>query len=181
MTENKSFADVLDKQQPDLLIVLGDRFEMLPAAVAAVLYQVPLAHIHGGELTYGAYDDQIRHAITKMASLHFVATEDYRRRVIQMGETPANVWNVGGLGVDSIAHTNLMSLKELEKSLDFKFADRNLLVTFHPETSTDKNPQTQIRAVLTALETAKANLIFTMPNADNDGREILDILTDDNL
>ena len=170
------FADVLDKQQPDLLIVLGDRFEMLPAAVAAVLYQVPLAHIHGGELTHGAYDDQIRHAITKMASLHFVATEDYRRRVIQMGETPTNVWNVGGLGVDSIAHTDLMSLNELEKSLDFQFADRNLLVTFHPETSTGKNPQAQIGAVLAALETAEANLIFTMPNADNDGRVILDLL-----
>jgi len=170
------FADVLDDQKPDLIIVLGDRFEILPAAVASVLYQVPLAHIHGGELTYGAYDDQIRHAITKMASLHFVATEDYLRRVIQMGETPTNVWDVGGLGVDSIVNTNLMSLKELEKSLDFQFADRNLLITFHPETSTEKDPQAQIGAVLEALETVEANLIFTMPNADNEGRKILDLL-----
>ena len=128
------FADAFSDLDPDLLVVLGDRFEIFSAASAALIARVPIAHIHGGELTEGSFDDAIRHSITKMSHIHFVAAEEYRNRVIQLGEQPEHVHQVGGLGIDSILKLELMSRSRLEEELNFKFADRNLLITFHPVT-----------------------------------------------
>lgn len=166
------FADAFRDLKPDLVLLLGDRFEILSAAVSSLLYQIPIAHIHGGELTFGAYDDQIRHAITKMSSLHFVSTVEYRNRVIQMGENPESVWTVGGLGIDSINQTKLMTKSELEKSLMFNFGVRNYLVTFHPETTTGQDMSYQADQLLKALSKVDANIIFTAPNADTQGNAI---------
>lgn len=172
------FADAYADLQPDLIIVLGDRFEMLSAATAATIATIPIAHLHGGELTEGAYDDAIRHAITKMAHLHFTAAEPYRQRVIQMGEEPERVWNVGGFGLDNILKLERMERGALEASLDFKLGDRNLMVTFHPETATSVSPATQMTELLSALEATDAHLIFTMPNADNEGRVLFSMIKD---
>ena len=128
------FADALNELKPDLVIVLGDRFEIFSAVAAALVARIPVAHIHGGELTEGNFDDALRHSITKMSQLHFVAAEEYRNRVIQLGESPDRVFNVGGLGVDNIARTKLIKKEELESELQFKFQERNLIVTFHPVT-----------------------------------------------
>ncbi|WP_417464346.1 UDP-N-acetylglucosamine 2-epimerase [Kordiimonas sp.] len=172
------FADALDHLKPDLAVILGDRFEMLAAAAAAMIANVPIAHLHGGELTEGLYDDPIRHAITKMAHLHFAAAEPYRQRIIQMGEAPGRVWNVGGFGLDSILKLDRMDRAELEASLDFRLGERNLLVTFHPETATGVSAQAQMTELLAALEAADAHLIFTMPNADTEGRVLFSMIED---
>ncbi|GAB5348743.1 UDP-N-acetylglucosamine 2-epimerase [Alteriqipengyuania sp. 357] len=164
------FADAFHDLQPDLAVILGDRFEMLSVAAAAMIANIPIAHLHGGELTEGLYDDPIRHSMTKMSYLHFTGAEPYRKRVIQMGEDPARVWNVGGLGIDGIMKVPRMSRAELEESLDFKLGDRNLLVTFHPETSTGNSAASQMDEVLAALAQTDANIVFTMPNADSEGR-----------
>lgn len=164
-------ADALNELKPDLAIVLGDRFEIFAAASAALVARIPLAHLHGGETTEGAFDEALRHSITKMSHLHFVATEEYRRRVIQLGEQPEYVFLVGGLGVDAIKRLKLLDRAELESSLGFKFAPKNLLVTFHPvtlETATAAEQMTELLASLTLLK--DTGLIFTMPNADTDGR-----------
>jgi GDP/UDP-N,N'-diacetylbacillosamine 2-epimerase (hydrolysing) len=171
------FGDVLQKLQPDLLLVLGDRFEIFPAVAAAMVARVPVAHLHGGETTEGAFDEAIRHSITKMSHLHFVAAEEYRKRVIQLGEQPDRVFLVGGLGIDNIKKLALLERPALEKSLGFKFADRNLLVTFHPvtlETATSADQMTELLAALDTL--SDTNLIFTMPNADTDGRILIGMI-----
>ncbi|KZR85001.1 UDP-N-acetylglucosamine 2-epimerase [Synechococcus sp. MIT S9504] len=165
------FADVLAELQPDLLLVLGDRFEIFTAAASAMIARIPIAHLHGGELTEGAFDDAIRHSITKMSHLHFVAADEYRKRVIQLGEQPQSVYNVGGLGIDNIIRLELLSRSQLEKELDFKLAKRNLLITYHPVTLEKTTSSNQMKELLTALnELNNVGLIFTMPNADTDSR-----------
>ncbi|MDQ0567352.1 UDP-N-acetylglucosamine 2-epimerase (hydrolyzing) [Erythrobacter citreus] len=168
------FADALHDLNPDLVVILGDRFEMLSVAAATMIANIPIAHLHGGELTEGLYDDPIRHAITKMSYLHFTAAEPYRQRVIQMGEDPSRVWNVGGLGIDSIVKIPRMERSELESSLGFTLGQRNLLVTFHPETNTGNSVAAQMNELLCALQQTDASLIFTMPNADTGGRTLFD-------
>lgn len=167
------FADAFQSLSPDLVVVLGDRFEILAAVSAALVARIPVAHLHGGELTEGAVDDAIRHAITKMSQVHFVATEAYRQRVIQLGETPARVHCVGGLGVDAIMRQPLLSREALEASLDFRFRERNLLVTFHPATLDTASPAAQMAELLAALAPLDdVGLLFTLPNADAGGREL---------
>ena len=159
--------------KPDLMLVLGDRYEILSAVISALLTNVPVAHIHGGEVTTGAFDDSIRNAITKMSHLHFVATANSKNRVIQMGEIPANIFNFGGLGVDAIQGLNLLSKEEVEKKLGMKFGAKNLLVTYHPETISKISPIDQIQVLLEALSLRKEiNLIFTGVNADPGSDEI---------
>lgn len=166
-----AFADALAELQPDLLLVLGDRFEIFAAAASAMIARVPIAHLHGGELTQGVIDESIRHCVTKMAHLHFVAADEYRQRVIQLGEHPERVFLVGGLGVDSIGSIKLLKREELEKSLDFKLLPRNLLITYHPVTLECNTSGDHMDSLLAALaELNNVGLIFTMPNADADGR-----------
>ncbi|QRM20160.1 UDP-N-acetylglucosamine 2-epimerase (hydrolyzing) [Dechloromonas sp. TW-R-39-2] len=168
------FADAFQSLTPDLVIVLGDRFEILAAVSAALVARIPVAHLHGGELTEGAVDDAIRHAVTKMSHVHFVATEAYRQRVIQLGESPERVICVGGLGVDAIMRQPLISREALEASLDFQFRQRNLLVTFHPATLDTASPAAQMAELLAALAPLdNVGLIFTLPNADAGGRELM--------
>jgi GDP/UDP-N,N'-diacetylbacillosamine 2-epimerase (hydrolysing) len=167
------FADALDDLKPDLIVVLGDRFEIFAAVSAALIARIPVAHLHGGETTEGAFDEAIRHSITKMSQLHFVAAEDYRRRVIQLGEQPDNVFLVGGLGIDAIKRITLLDREALEVSLDFKFGSRNLLITYHPVTLEGQSSMQQMAELLAALDDlADTNLIFTLPNADTGGREL---------
>jgi GDP/UDP-N,N'-diacetylbacillosamine 2-epimerase (hydrolysing) len=162
-----SFAEMLSNHAPDLIVVLGDRYEAVGIVIAALISGVPVAHIHGGEKTEGAIDDSFRHAITKMSHLHFVANEDYKKRVIQLGEDPKLVWNVGGLGVDAIKNTNFLSKKALEERYDIEFGSKNLLVTLHPETIGIQNSMLWINEVLMALEEFKdITKIFTMSNVD---------------
>jgi GDP/UDP-N,N'-diacetylbacillosamine 2-epimerase (hydrolysing) len=161
------FSDALKELQPDLLLVLGDRFEIFSAVAAALVAAIPVGHIHGGEVTEGAFDESIRHAITKMSHIHFVAADEYRNRVIQMGEQPTRVFTVGGLGVDAIKKVQLLERSELEAALQFSFGPRNLLVTFHPVTLEKDVSLAQGIAMLDALgELKDTNLIFTLPNAD---------------
>ena len=161
------FADSYCELEPDMVLILGDRFEAFSAASAALIANIPICHLHGGEVTEGSYDEKIRHSITKMSNIHFVATEEYSKRVIQMGEDPKYVYNVGGLGLDNISNLNLLSKQELEQELSFKFLKRNLLVTYHPETSNNKDPYLQFNKILEALSYFKdTGIIFTLPNAD---------------
>jgi len=167
------FADALATLQPDLLVVLGDRFEILAAVTAALFARIPVLHLHGGEVTEGSLDESMRHAISKMSHVHCVASEDYRRRVIQLGEQPERVHCVGGLGVDIIKNTRLLDRADLEASLDFKLKARNLLITFHPATLDDESPVDQMNELLAAVEGLEdTGLIFTLPNADSGGREL---------
>jgi GDP/UDP-N,N'-diacetylbacillosamine 2-epimerase (hydrolysing) len=167
-------ATAFDELKPDLVLVLGDRFEIFAASSAALLARIPIAHIHGGEVTAGAYDEAFRHSITKMSSIHFVATEEYKKRVIQLGEHPSTVHLVGGLGVDAIKELKLLSKEEIEQTLGIKFAKKSLLVTFHPATLEDQTPAEQVSELLAALsDRSDTTLIFTMPNADTGGREIM--------
>ncbi len=169
------YADAFEQLQPDLVVVLGDRYEILAVASAALIYQIPLAHLHGGEVTEGAYDDAIRHAITKMAQLHFTATEDYARRVVQLGEAPENVIVSGAPGVDNILAMPLMEQEALEASLGLKLKPQTFLVTFHPETSTGADAAVQYQEVLNGIadaRTADMLFIFTKANADTNGRVI---------
>ena len=171
------FADVLRELQPDLMVLLGDRFEVFAAAAAAMVACVPIAHLSGGESTEGAFDEAIRHSISKMSHLHFVAAEEYRRRVIQLGEHPDRVFNVGGLGVEAILRLDLLDREELERSLRFELAPRNLLITFHPVTLEVGTASRQMGELLAALETLTGtHLIFTMPNADTGGRELFELV-----
>lgn len=166
------FVDVYERLSPDLVIILGDRFEALAAAQAASLMGIPLAHIHGGEITEGAMDDMIRHCITKMSNLHFVAAEKYRSRVIQMGECPKRVFNVGALGVENVNSVNSLDRHEVEQLLDFNFADKTLLVTCHAETVgvLDQSHTSSLFSVL--QNNPDLNLLFTYPNSDPGGRII---------
>ena len=164
---------ILSEIKPDLMVVLGDRYEILSAVISALLSGVPVAHIHGGEVTTGAFDDAIRNSITKMSHLHFTATEICNNRVIQMGEIPANTFNFGGLGVDALQSFNFLSQEEVEKYLGKKFGAKNLLVTYHPETISNKCASEQIQILLDALSLNKdINLIFTGVNTDPGSDEI---------
>ena len=170
-------ADAIDELQPDLIVVLGDRFEIFSAVAVALVARIPVAHIHGGELTQGNFDDALRHSITKMSHLHFVAAEEYRNRVIQLGELPDRVFNVGSLGVDNISRIVSISEDELERELQFKFQERNLLVTFHPVTLEPDFGFKQLTELLDALDSfPDFGLIFTMPNADSGGRQMASLI-----
>ncbi len=172
-----SFADALNELQPDLVLLLGDRYEIFSAAVAAMIAQIPIAHIHGGESTEGAFDEALRHSITKMSHWHFVAAKPYQKRVMQLGESPSNVFLVGGLGIDNILKLNLLNKPELEVSLDFKFGQKNLLITFHPVTLEKNTAEKQTAELLAALSVLiDTNLIFTMPNADTESRIIYEMI-----
>ena len=167
------FSDALESLKPDILLVLGDRYEIFAATTAAMIARIPIAHVHGGELTEGSVDEAIRHAITKMSHVHFVAAAEYRDRVIQMGEQPKHVFNVGGLGVESVRRTQLMSREEVEKALGLKLFQPAFLVTFHPATL---DPETSVVEFSEMLEAFKllheSQVIFTMPNSDTEGRLI---------
>jgi GDP/UDP-N,N'-diacetylbacillosamine 2-epimerase (hydrolysing) len=162
-----------EQLNPDIVVVLGDRFEILSVAIAALISKIPLAHINGGELTEGAFDDSFRHSITKMSQLHFTSTESYRSRVIQLGEHPDRVFNVGALSIDAIQKTDFISKETLERDLKFKFNKRNLLVTFHPVTLDGDAFRDQFNCLLAALDAQEdTQLIFTKTNADSGGRAI---------
>lgn len=168
------FGDAFARLQPDIVVLLGDRFEIFAAAAAALVANIPIAHIHGGETTEGAFDEAIRHSITKMSHLHFVAAEPYRARVVQLGEHPDRVFLVGGLGVDAIHRVPLMDRADLQASIGFRFRKQNLLVTFHPVTLEAGEGLAQVDQLLRALDEVgpDVGLIFTLPNADAGGREI---------
>ncbi len=173
------FADSFARLRPDIVVVLGDRFEILAAAAAALFAGIPIAHLHGGEVTEGAFDEAVRHAVTKMAQLHFTAAEPYRQRVIQLGEDPARVFNVGGLGLDAIAELDPLPRGELEAFLGLPFGTETLLVTFHPETAGGQDPVAQMAELLAALDTRpEAHVIFTLPNADTGGRQLSAMVRD---
>ena len=162
-----SFSEAYNELNPDIVLVLGDRYEIFSAASAAMIATIPIAHIHGGELTEGSFDDAMRHCITKMSHLHFVSNEVYKRRVIQLGEQPDRVFNTGALGVDNIKKIKLIKKKKLETNLKFKFLKKNLLITFHPVTLESNSNQMQINELFKALSKLKGfGLIFTMPNSD---------------
>lgn len=169
------FADAYRDLSPDIVVVLGDRYEILAAVSAALFYQIPVAHLHGGEITEGAYDDSIRHAITKMSHLHFTSTEDYRKRVIQLGESPDRVFNVGAIGLDNIRKCTFLSKENLEKSLGFNLGDKSLLVTYHPVTLENDTARQQCENLLSVLDSHQEyNIIFTLPNSDTGGRGIME-------
>ncbi|WP_373036567.1 UDP-N-acetylglucosamine 2-epimerase [Sulfurimonas sp.] len=167
------FAEVYENLKPDIVVILGDRYEMLSAATAAMIERLPIAHLHGGETTEGAFDEAIRHSITKMSHLHFTATEEYKNRVIQLGEQPQRVFNVGGLGIDNIKKLKLLSKEEFEKSIEFKLGAKNILVTFHPVTLEVKTASEQFQNFLDAIDKLEdTKIIFTKANSDTDGRVI---------
>lgn len=167
------FAEAYGRLSPDIAVVLGDRFEIFCATAAALVCGVPVAHIHGGEITEGAIDDAFRHSITKMSHLHFAAVEEYRRRIIQLGESPDRVFNVGALGLDNIKKTGLLSRNELENKFGFKLDRHNLLVTFHPVTLEKNSSGKQLESLLEVLgELKDTTIIFTKANADTGGRMI---------
>jgi GDP/UDP-N,N'-diacetylbacillosamine 2-epimerase (hydrolysing) len=167
------FADAFSNLQPDLVVVLGDRFEIFSAVSAAMIARIPIAHIHGGETTQGAFDEAIRHSITKISHIHFTATKEYRNRVIQLGEHPNRVFNVGGMGVENIKRLNLLSKEEFEKSINFKLNKKNILVTFHPTTLEDSTAKEQFQELLDAIDEHKeTNIILTKANSDTGGRAI---------
>lgn len=171
--ELMGMADAYRSCCPDMVVVLGDRYEILIAAIAAMIARIPIAHIHGGEITEGAYDDAIRHAITKMSQLHFTSTEEYRNRVIQMGELPDKVYNVGALGVENTKKISLLSRPELEQSMNFSFDLDTIMVTYHPVTLEEIPSKRQFQNLLNVLEKHKElKVIFTKANADTDGRII---------
>lgn len=173
------FADAWQELRPDLVVLLGDRFEIFAAAAAALVARIPIAHLHGGETTEGAFDEAIRHSLTKMAQLHFVAAEEYRRRVLQLGEDPRHVHLVGGLGIDAISRVRLLERPALEEALGFRFGVRNLLITFHPATLDEGAAVLQMRALLGALDVLpETQLIFTSPNADTGGRALIPLIED---
>jgi GDP/UDP-N,N'-diacetylbacillosamine 2-epimerase (hydrolysing) len=172
-------TDALEDLKPDLLLVLGDRYEIFSAVSASMVFRIPVAHLHGGEATEGLIDEPIRHSITKMSHLHFVANTEYRKRVIQLGEQPDRIFLVGGLGIDNIVKLNLLGRKELEQALGFKLGSKNLMITFHPVTLEHSTSDEQMQELLAALGKLKdTHLIFTMPNADTDGRILFKLIED---
>lgn len=172
-------ADAFKDLCPDLVIILGDRYEAMAAATAALLFKIPIAHIAGGEITAGAYDDAIRHAITKMSRIHFASTELYRKRIIQMGEQPDTVFNVGALGLDNIRKMDLLDKKAFEESINFKLNKRNLLITYHPQTIGNVDNSKNFGNLLNVLrEQKETNYIFTLPNSDTDGRELIKMINE---
>lgn len=171
------FADALQRLQPEALVVLGDRFEALAAAQTAMIMRIPVVHLHGGEITEGAYDDAIRHAITKLSHLHCTAAEPYRQRVIQMGEAPERVHNVGAIGLDHLRRTKLLDIAELGQALSFPLQKPYFLVTYHPVTLANEPAEASFQALLDALDDfPDYQVILTYPNADDGGRKIIPLL-----
>lgn len=167
------FADYFSNNRPDIVVILGDRYEMLEVASAAMIARVPIAHIHGGEATEGLIDEAIRHSITKMSHLHFVTTHEYRRRVIQLGESPKNVHNVGALGIENVKNVNLLDKDVLEKNLKFCFCEPIIMVTYHPVTLEEESAQQCFENVLKVIDKYKElSVIFTKANSDTNGRII---------
>jgi GDP/UDP-N,N'-diacetylbacillosamine 2-epimerase (hydrolysing) len=167
------FGKAFEELKPDIVVVLGDRFEILAAAISAMINRIPIAHIHGGEATEGLIDEPIRHSITKMSHLHFVATEEYKNRVIQLGETPSRVFNFGGIGIDNINGLKLLNKDEFETEIGFKLDIKNILVTFHPVTLETNTSSKQFSELLKSIDKLEeTNIIFTYANADTDGRII---------
>lgn len=171
------FADALERLQPDIIVVLGDRYEILAAAQAAMVARIPIVHIHGGEATEGLIDEAIRHSITKMAHIHFTATEAYRKRVIQLGEHPSRVFNFGAIGLDNINQLDLLDKDSFEKSIGFVLGKVNFLITFHPITLSKTGPKQAMENLFKALDTfTEAKVIFTKANSDTDGRIINEMI-----
>lgn len=171
------FADAFEDLQPNLLIVLGDRTEILGAVIAATSANIPIAHLHGGETTEGAYDEGIRHAITKFSHLHFTATEEYRKRVVQLGENPTNVYNVGAIGLDSIKNLKLLEKKKFEDAINKRLKKQNFLITYHPVTLNSNSPLEIFHNILSVLDDYKDTLlIFTHANSDKNGRIINEMI-----
>ena len=167
------FSQVYERLNPEIVVLLGDRFEILGAACAACICRLPIAHINGGEITEGAFDDAFRHAITKMSYLHFTSADEYRKRVIQLGEDPKRVFNVGALGIDNIRKMKLLRKEEIENTGKFAFNKNNVLVTFHPVTLEDNTSGKQFQNILDALdELIDTKIIFTKTNSDTNGRVI---------
>ena len=172
-----SCAEAFDELKPDIIVVLGDRFEIFSAVASAMIGRIPIAHLHGGESTEGLIDEPIRHSITKMSQLHFTATEAYRKRVIQLGEQPSRVFNVGTPGLDNIYKLRLLSREQFEKSINFKLGKRNIIITFHPVTLEFSTSRKQFQNILDVLDQLKeTKIIFTKPNADTDGRIIINMI-----
>jgi GDP/UDP-N,N'-diacetylbacillosamine 2-epimerase (hydrolysing) len=170
----KGFARAYSDLKPDFILLLGDRYEIFAAAISATISKIPIIHLHGGEVTIGAYDESFRHAITKMSHIHFAAAAQYRDRIIQLGEHPKNVFFVGGLGVDSINRTPLYERDELCEILDIELKHHSLLITYHPETLGTNSADYEISELLNALDSLdETTICFTMPNADNDSSEII--------
>ena len=168
-----SFSEAYEELTPNIVIVLGDRYEIFSAVSAAMISRVPIAHLHGGEATEGLIDEAIRHSITKMSHLHFVSTEEYKNRVIQLGEHPNRVFNVGAIGIDNIKKIKLYSKNEFEKSIDFTLNKKNILVTFHPVTLEKSTAKEQFQELLNSIDELRdTNIIFTKSNSDTDGRII---------
>lgn len=167
------FADFFETYRPDIVVVSGDRYEMFMAASAAMIARIPIAHLYGGEKTEGAMDEAIRHSITKMSHLHFTSTEEYRRRVIQLGEQPETVHNVGALGIENIRTLKLLEKGELEKSIDFHLSEQAIMLTYHPVTLENLTAETQFQNILNVLDKhPELSVIFTKANSDMDGRII---------
>ena len=172
-TEMSGMNKALRKLSPDIVVILGDRYEMLVAATVAMMQRIPIAHLYGGEISEGAVDDCIRHCISKLSSLHFTSTEEYRKRVIQLGEHPDKVFYVGAIGVENIKRVPLMTKEEMESSLDYKLDDNTVLCTYHPVTLGNRTPTDEINDFLSALEDFPSlRVLFTMPNSDQGGDAI---------
>lgn len=171
------FTDALDRLKPDVLVILGDRFEALAAAQTAMILRIPILHLHGGEITEGAYDDAIRHSITKLSYLHCTSTEEYRKRVIQLGEAPERVRNVGAIGLDHLKRSKLLSTESLSQALGFKLTKPYFVVTYHPVTLGAEAPEESFQQLLDALDQfPDYQVILTYPNADDGGRKIIPML-----
>lgn len=171
------FADYYEQYQPNLVVILGDRYEMLAAATAAMVANVPIVHIHGGELTEGVMDESIRHSITKMSHIHFTSTEEYRNRVIQLGEQPQFVYNVGALGIENIKNIKLLDKATLEKQIGFQFTAKTIMVTYHPVVMENISTKKQFADILDVIHAHnEISVIFTKANADMDGRIINEMM-----
>jgi GDP/UDP-N,N'-diacetylbacillosamine 2-epimerase (hydrolysing) len=171
------FASLFDIAKPDLLVVFGDRYEIMSAVIAANFHQIPVAHIGGGDTTLGAFDEWIRHSITKMSWLHFVSNPLSKKRVIQLGENPKRVFITGSLGVDRLRHMKLLSKKIIEKKMKFKFNKRNILITYHPVTLEKNTSAIQFKEILLAVSKLKdTKLIFTYPNSDTYGKIVINMI-----
>jgi UDP-hydrolysing UDP-N-acetyl-D-glucosamine 2-epimerase len=172
----QGYAEVYDRVRPDLVLVLGDRFEMHAAALAAVPFTLPIAHVQGGELTLGAIDDQFRHSITKLAHLHFPSTEQYGRRLLQMGEEPWRVVVAGAPAIDNLLTREPLAQDELERRIGFALDEPTLLVTYHPVTLEYEDTERQVRELLTAIDRTGIGAVFTYPNVDTSGRSVVDLV-----
>lgn len=171
------YADALQRLNPDMIVILGDRFESFAMAQTSMILRIPIIHLHGGEITEGAYDDSFRHAITKLSYLHGTSTEEYRQRVIQLGEEPSRVKNIGAIGLTHLTRTKLLDLKELGIALGFKLTNPYFLVTYHPVTLADEDPVESFNAILSALdEFPQYQIVITYPNADDGGRKIIPMI-----